>query len=80
MPALLTHYLCGDEMVRSVDIPEVANVINSYRNLFNLGTQGPDVFFYHNAWPWAKGKSLAQIGSRLHVEKVRQFFDYLRAD
>ena len=76
MPALLTHYLCGDEMVKSIDITEIENVINSYRNLFNLGTQGPDIFFYHNSWPWAKGKSLAKVGTRLHSEKVKAFFDY----
>lgn len=76
MPALLTHYLCGDEMVKSVDTPEIVKVIDSHRNLFNLGTQGPDIFFYHNAWPWAKGKSLSGIGSRLHHEKVKAFFDH----
>ncbi len=76
MPALLTHYLCGDRMVKSVNTTGVINVINSHRNLFNLGTQGPDVFFYHNAWPWAKGKSLSKVGSRLHHEKVKAFFDY----
>lgn len=76
MPALLTHYLCGDEVVKSVDTPEVTNVIDSHRNLFNIGTQGPDIFFYHNAWPWAKGKSLTKLGSRLHREKAKDFFDH----
>jgi len=63
-------------MVKSVDTPEIVKVIDSHRNLFNLGTQGPDIFFYHNAWPWAKGKSLSGIGSRLHHEKVKAFFDH----
>jgi len=76
VPALLTHYLCGDEMVKSVDTPEIIEVIDSHRNLFNLGTQGPDIFFYHNAWPWAEGKSLSKVGSKLHHEKVKAFFEY----
>jgi len=75
MPALLTHYICGDEMVKSIDVPEVSNVIKSHRNMFNLGTQGPDFFFYHNAWPWSKGESLYKIGLKLHFEKVKAFFD-----
>ena len=75
MPALLTHYICGDEVVKTIDVSEVINVINSHRNMFNLGTQGPDFFFYHNAWPWSKGESLYQIGVKLHFEKVKAFFD-----
>ena len=71
MPALLTHYLCGDMVLKSIDAPGAADMIIQHRNLFNLGTQGPDIFFYHNALPWVKGESLSKLGGKLHSEKVR---------
>lgn len=76
MPALLTHYLCGDAVHKSINISEITDTVSKYRRLFNLGTQGPDIFFYHNAWPWAEGESLSKVGSRLHDEKVKDFFKY----
>lgn len=75
MPALLTHYLCGDMVLKSIDAPGAADMIIQHRNLFNLGTQGPDIFFYHNALPWVKGESLSKLGGKLHSEKVRAFFE-----
>ncbi|MDD2481569.1 MAG: zinc dependent phospholipase C family protein [Lutispora sp.] len=74
MPALLTHYLCGGEVLQSIDISGITDTTSKYRNLFNLGTQGPDIFFYHNAYPCAKGESLDKLGGRLHNEKVKSFF------
>lgn len=74
MPALLTHCLCGDMVFKSIEAPEATDVISHNRNLFNLGTQGPDIFFYHNALPWVKGESLSRLGGRLHSEKVGAFF------
>lgn len=79
MPALLTHYLCGDMVLKSIDAPEVTDMISQHRSLYNLGTQGPDMFFYHNALPWVKGESLSKVGGRLHDEKVRAFFEQVLA-
>lgn len=74
MPALLTHYLCGDKMLNIIKNTHEDKIITKYRQVFNLGTQGPDIFFYHNALPWNKGQSLDYIGERLHDEKVNMFF------
>lgn len=83
MPALLTHYLCGDKMLNLIKNSDEGKRISKYQQAFNLGTQGPDIFFYHNAWPWTKGQSLNPVGERLHDEKVNMFFktalEYIKA-
>lgn len=74
LPALLIHYLCGDKMLGLSKNSDEEKKILKYRQVFNLGTQGPDIFFYHNAYPWIKRKSLNYVGEKLHDEKVNMFF------
>ncbi|HYE82912.1 MAG TPA: zinc dependent phospholipase C family protein [Clostridia bacterium] len=73
MPALLTHYLCGDSMLSLVGNEHEASQISGHRSVFNLGTQGPDIFFYYGAWPWVKSNGIAGFGSRMHEESTGAF-------
>ncbi len=74
MPALLTHYLCGFEVIRQIEGHDFANLLTADRQVFNLGAQGPDFLFYHRAWPWTKGCGLNKAGERLHEESTGKFF------
>jgi hypothetical protein len=74
MPGLFTHYLCGDKLQRTTDNHTVKELACKYRQVFNLGTQGPDIFFYYPIRPRLKNKGLGRIGSRLHSENVEAFF------
>lgn len=73
MPALITHYLCGDAMLKLIENENFKNTILKYRNVFNLGTQGPDIFFYCGAWPWVKSRGIEKLGNRMHGEKTGEF-------
>lgn len=73
MPALITHYLCGDGMLRELGDAAAKKYIGNNRNVFNLGTQGPDIFFYHGAWPWAKSLGIPALGDRMHDERTGRF-------
>jgi hypothetical protein len=73
MPALLTHYLYGNAMLKLLDDDQIKSSILNHRNAFNLGTQGPDIFFYYGAWPWAKSNGIKELGDRMHVEKTGVF-------
>ena len=73
MPALLTHYICGNTMLRLIDDGQISNLILNHRNVFNLGTQGPDLFFYYGAWPWTKNYGMSKFGERMHEEKTGEF-------
>lgn len=46
MPGLISHYLCGEAALLHVSA-EAAHSIERYRRLYNVGTQGPDIFFYY---------------------------------
>ena len=66
MPAFSTHYIFAKEMMEN--LKEFADFeINE--NAVLIGAQGPDIFFFHRAFPWQKGKPLRKLGSSLHREK-----------
>lgn len=73
MPSLHTHYLCGNKALKLMKNDALKNHLESYRSIFNLGTQGPDIFFYYGAWPWAKSNGIPAIGNMLHEEKTGEF-------
>lgn len=73
MPALITHYLCGNKMLEYIEDGAAKNLIQNHRNIFNLGTQGPDILFYYGAWPWTGSKGIPEIGHRMHEEKTGEF-------
>jgi hypothetical protein len=76
MPSILTHYLCGKKSLK---------LFNKYKktqmseNVFNLGTQGPDILFFHNQWPWIKKPSISYIGDTIHDKNVNNFFNNMIA-
>lgn len=74
MPGLLSHYLCGDEMIKILDNPKLKDIILKHRQVFNIGTQGPDIFFYYISYPWTSNKGLRKIGSTIHENNTTLFF------
>ena len=75
MPAFSTHYLFAKEMMedlrRAADFP-----LN--KDAVLIGTQGPDIFFFHRALPWQKGKMLRKAGSAMHRAKCGEILDCFR--
>ncbi|MBF7096949.1 zinc dependent phospholipase C family protein [Alkalibacter mobilis] len=70
MSDALNHYLCGEELMIRLLGGDHIPAIN--RTLFNLGTQGPDIFFYHNVF--TKSKDKIPYGDLLHKHRVNDFF------
>ncbi|MCL2571620.1 MAG: zinc dependent phospholipase C family protein [Defluviitaleaceae bacterium] len=71
MPGLITHYLGGQAAIESVS-PEIRDYVAPMTNLFNLGTQGPDIFFYYI--PGFITKRIRGIGSLMHDKDLGLFF------
>ena len=46
MPGFLSHYIAGKAALAAVS-PEIRKIICCDERLYNLGTQGPDIFFYY---------------------------------
>ncbi|WP_315120303.1 zinc dependent phospholipase C family protein [uncultured Clostridium sp.] len=81
MPGLLSHYLCGDEMIKILDNPKLKDIILEHRQVFNIGTQGSDIFFYYIPSLRTRHNGLRKIGNTIHESNVTPFFqnaiDYL---
>ena len=54
MPAYCTHYIFACELLPA--LTELAG-FDLNRDAVMLGTQGPDVFFFHRIAPWMPGRS-----------------------
>ncbi len=74
MPDILTHILCGEEVACKINDYTLKSEIEKRKKLFNLGTQGPDFYFYYNFWPWISKGSVNELGSLMHSKKTGQFF------
>ncbi|MFP4697349.1 MAG: zinc dependent phospholipase C family protein [Eubacteriales bacterium] len=51
------------------------NNLEKYRQVFNLGTQGPDILFYYHIWPWKRRDGVNKIGKKMHSKNVNAFFN-----
>ena len=73
MPAFSTHYIFAKELMErlksTVDFTVCENAVY-------IGAQGPDIFFFHRALPWQRGKSLRGAGSALHRARPGDILDY----
>jgi len=71
MPGLITHYLGGQSALEILS-PHIRDDIKQAENLFNLGTQGPDIFFYYvNGF---LTKRIRGVGSQMHSADLGLFF------
>ncbi len=72
MPGFRSHYFFGDECQKAM--AETPACIQSHRNVYNLGQQGPDIFFY---CPQAHLFYPKNIGFLMHSDRVGEFFKNL---
>ena len=70
MPAVYAHRRFGEEVISYLP-PSFQKGIEPYREAFLLGTQGPDVLFYHRP---LKSNSLRKKGSAMHRATGKSFF------
>lgn len=74
MPAFSTHYAFAVEMK---DFIQKNCDFKLDTNALMLGTQGPDIFFFHRAIPLLMyGKSYRKTGSAMHRSKASEVFEY----
>ena len=74
MPDIITHILFGCDMLDKLDRSKWKNTIENNKNLFLLGCQGPDIFYYNDFLPWIKNKRGPKIGGLMHEKKTGDFF------
>lgn len=72
MAAFATHEIFGEEGYLNLSSQELCQAIEKHRNVFHLGCQGPDLFFYN---PFMLGgPKKKNLGSRMHETRMNRFF------
>ena len=72
MPGFTTHYILGMKAYNNMPSGQLKFVIAKYRWLYQLGLQGPDMFFYN--LPILRHRDYRNVGSYMHEHHVNQFF------
>ena len=71
MPAIYAHYKMGKETIPMLD-GEQTDIINEYRELFDIGVHGPDIFFYYKP---LLSNPIKTMGNDIHKENFKKFLD-----
>lgn len=74
MPGFTAHYLFGQTIYRQLDASCLKKTIRKYHAAYNLGLQGPDLFFYFLPSYMIHENN---IGSVAHTSKTNQFLRHL---
>ncbi|MDO4295724.1 MAG: zinc dependent phospholipase C family protein [bacterium] len=72
MPGFTTHYIMGMKAFNDLPPSYLKHIIAKYRWLYQLGLQGPDMFFYNI--PVLRHRDYRNVGSYMHEAHVNDFF------
>ena len=70
MPASYTHYRFGTQMLRRMPA-DIHRTAKRNRRLFDVGLQGPDLFFFYRPVVTTK---IGKLGRKFHYQTGREFF------
>ena len=70
MPASYAHYRFGKLLLPQLPA-DVRQCVQRFRRLYDMGLQGPDIFFYYNPF-W--DTSAGELGKIFHRQTGREFF------
>ena len=70
MPAIYAHLRFGDEVIKYLP-PAFQACAETFPEAFHLGTQGPDILFYHQPM---KKNEIRTLGMQMHVEQEGGIF------
>lgn len=72
MPGFTTHYILGMKAFNDLPMNQLKYIISKYRWMYQLGLQGPDMFFYNI--PVLRHRDYRNVGSYMHEHHVNDFF------
>ena len=74
MPGFITHYICGQAILKNLN-SDAQKVVTSHMRFYNIGTQGPDIFFYYI--PGLIKKRSRNIGTQMHKQDFGDFISHM---
>ena len=69
MPTTYAHWNFGQDCYNTMP-SKYQEIINKYRNLYDLGVHGPDIFFYD-----LKNSDVSHYGHMLHTRPAKELFE-----
>lgn len=72
MPSPYAHYRFGRELLPTLPA-DVRQCIQRFRRVFDVGLQGPDLFFYYNPLTATK---IGALGGHFHAQSGQEFFSF----
>lgn len=72
MPSIYTHYIAGEQLLKKLR-PEIVELIESKRPVFDLGLQGPDFFAYFGV-PYKEDTVVTRNNMLLHDRLINQWY------
>lgn len=73
MPAGYTHYQFSEDIIPLIKDHRIQDIILNNKTLFQIGTHGPDIFFYHHFYNFKD--TVNSLGRQMHKDKARDFFE-----
>ena len=74
MPTTYAHWRFGELSLRHLE-RTVQETVLQYRDLFDIGVHGPDIFFYYKC---LKPNEVNTFGSQLHYKSMKQILETFR--
>jgi hypothetical protein len=70
MPSIIAHYRFGQDIIERLN-PDIGTVINNYKQEYNIGLQGPDIFYYYKPF---KENEIYDFGVKCHSNSATKMF------
>lgn len=70
MPASYAHYRFGKQALSQLP-PDVRQCIQRFRRMYDMGLQGPDIFFYYSP---LISTATGALGAKFHQQRGQEFF------
>ena len=76
MPCIITHKLFAEKAHELLAQNDVYVLIQKHSQLFYIGSNGPDILFYHNALPWQAHltQRVSKLGNKMHSVFINDFY------
>ena len=76
MPCIITHKIFAEKTLIGLKKKDIIQLIEENAQLYYIGSNGPDILFYHNALPWQAHLSqhVSKLGNQMHSMNINAFY------
>lgn len=77
MPCMITHKIFAEKVLMNLSKKDIKELIERNAQLYYIGSNGPDILFYHNAYPWQMHQSqhVSKLGNQMHAMGINAFYE-----